>query len=69
MANDPLFDLSGKVAVITGGSGILCSAMAREFAGRGVRVALLGRTFARLEARWSNPPPGLLPAWHSWRIC
>lgn len=50
MANDPLFDLSGKVAVITGGSGILCSAMAREFAGRGVRVALLGRTFARLEA-------------------
>jgi NAD(P)-dependent dehydrogenase (short-subunit alcohol dehydrogenase family) len=28
MAFDPLFNLGGKVAVITGGSGILCSAIA-----------------------------------------
>ncbi len=50
MLYDPLFDLSGKVAVITGGAGILCSAIAREYAVRGVRVALLGRTLSRLEA-------------------
>ncbi|MFM8371274.1 MAG: SDR family oxidoreductase [Bacteroidota bacterium] len=50
MAFDPLFNLGGKVAVITGGSGILCSAIARAYADRGVRVALLGRTLARLES-------------------
>lgn len=36
--------LKGKVAVITGGSGILCAPMARELAGRGVKVAILGRS-------------------------
>lgn len=41
---DPLFNLSGKTAVVTGGSGILCGAMARALAERGVRVAILGRT-------------------------
>lgn len=35
--------LQGKVAVITGGSGILCAPMARELASRGVKVAILGR--------------------------
>lgn len=50
MVYDPLFNLDGRVAVITGGSGILCSAIARAYADRGVRVALLGRTLARLEA-------------------
>ncbi|MFC5471156.1 SDR family oxidoreductase [Cohnella suwonensis] len=35
---------NGKVAVITGGSGVLCSAMAKELAARGVKVAILNRT-------------------------
>ncbi len=37
-------NLKGKVAIITGGAGVLCSAMARELARQGVKVALLGRT-------------------------
>ena len=35
------FDLTGKVAVITGGAGILCSEMARQLAESGVSVAIL----------------------------
>jgi len=33
--------LEGKIAVITGGGGVLCSAFAEELAKRGVKVALL----------------------------
>lgn len=40
----------GKTAVITGAGGTLCSALARGLAREGVRVALLGRTLASLEA-------------------
>lgn len=36
-----LFDVSGKVAAITGGAGILCSEMARALAKAGVKVAIL----------------------------
>jgi NAD(P)-dependent dehydrogenase (short-subunit alcohol dehydrogenase family) len=39
----------GKVAVITGAGGTLCSAIAKELAGHGAKVALLGRTLASLE--------------------
>ncbi|ANY67973.1 D-mannonate oxidoreductase [Paenibacillus sp. BIHB 4019] len=39
--------LQGRVAVITGGSGILCGAMAEELARHGVRVAILNRTEAK----------------------
>jgi len=35
------FDISGKVAVITGGAGILCTTMAKELAKVGVSVAVL----------------------------
>lgn len=35
------FDLSGRVAVITGGAGILCSNMAKHLAEAGVKVAVL----------------------------
>lgn len=36
--------LRGKVAVITGGAGVLCRAMAMELARQGSRVAILNRT-------------------------
>jgi len=36
-------DLSGKVAVVTGGTGVLCSAMVRALGECGAAVAVLGR--------------------------
>ncbi len=36
-------DLSGKVAVVTGGTGVLCSAMVRALGECGASVAILGR--------------------------
>lgn len=48
---DPLFDLSDKVTVVTGASGVLCGAMAQELGERGAKVALLSRSKDKLEAR------------------
>ncbi len=39
-------DLNGKTAVITGGAGVLCGAIASHLASVGVKVAILGRTKA-----------------------
>lgn len=41
--------LRGKVAVITGGGGVLCSEFAREFGRLGVKVAILNRTQAKAD--------------------
>jgi NAD(P)-dependent dehydrogenase (short-subunit alcohol dehydrogenase family) len=38
-----------KTAVVTGAGGTLCSAVARDLASCGARVALLGRTFEKLD--------------------
>jgi NAD(P)-dependent dehydrogenase (short-subunit alcohol dehydrogenase family) len=41
MTTTRLFDLSGKTAVVTGGAGVLCSAMCKALAQSGVKVAIL----------------------------
>ena len=38
-------DLSGKVAVVTGAGGVLCSVLAKDLAQAGAKVALLNRTY------------------------
>lgn len=40
--------------MVTGAGGVLCSAVARELAARGARVALVGRTAAKLDAVAAN---------------
>lgn len=42
-------DLSGKTAIVTGGSGTLCSAMAWGLAKNGAKVALIGRNPEKME--------------------
>jgi len=42
-------DLTGKVAVVTGGGGVLCGEMAKALAACGAKVALIGRTLSSLE--------------------
>lgn len=39
----------GRVAVITGAGGVLCSVMAKALAEAGARVALLGRTAEKVQ--------------------
>jgi len=39
--NDNLFEVTGKRVAITGGAGVLCSAMARALAARGAKLAIL----------------------------
>jgi NAD(P)-dependent dehydrogenase (short-subunit alcohol dehydrogenase family) len=46
-----LFSLLGKVAVVIGGTGELCGAMAEGFAAAGATVALVGRDAAKARVR------------------
>ncbi len=46
-----LFSLAGKVAVVTGGTGELCGAMAEGLAGAGAEVVLVGRNAEKAGAR------------------
>ena len=46
-----LFDLAGRVAVVVGGTGELCGAMAEGLAAAGAEVVLVGRDEAKAGAR------------------
>jgi len=46
-----LFSLKGKTAVVIGGTGELCGAMAMALAGAGAEVVLVGRSQAKAVAR------------------
>lgn len=54
--SDPqsLFSLQGKTAVIIGGTGELCGAMAEGLAGAGAEVVLAGRSQEKADARLAN---------------
>ncbi|MFP4358380.1 MAG: SDR family oxidoreductase [Puniceicoccaceae bacterium] len=45
------FDLRGRVAVVIGGTGELCGAMAEGLASAGARIVLVGRSREKAEAR------------------
>lgn len=45
---------NGKVAVVTGAGGTLCSEMARQLAANGAQVVLMGRTREKLERTLSE---------------
>lgn len=54
-----LFDVEGKVAVVIGGTGVLCGAMAWGLWRAGCRVVLVGRNREKAEAhfqQWGSPP-------------
>ena len=42
-------DFEGKVAVVTGAGGTLCSVIAKDLADKGAKVALIGRTREKLQ--------------------
>jgi len=51
MGSTQLFNLSGSVAVVIGGTGELCGAMAQGFAEAGAQVVLVGRDAAKADAK------------------
>jgi NAD(P)-dependent dehydrogenase (short-subunit alcohol dehydrogenase family) len=53
-----LFDLSGQTAVVIGGTGVLCGAMAEGLAGAGAEVVLVGRNEAKAAERLASIASG-----------
>jgi len=45
-----MFDLTGKVAIVTGGAGVLGTALASGLANAGAKVGILSRTRSKVEA-------------------
>ena len=43
-------DFQGKIAVVTGGAGVLCSEFCRALSACGAKVAILNRTLSKAEA-------------------
>lgn len=70
-----LFDVSGKVAVVTGGSGVLGSNISEGLLKAGAKVAVIGAHSDRVEKRWKDlERPGekfaVLPVMCStWTVC
>lgn len=52
--NDPLFSLTGKTALVTGGASGIGAMIARGLAGRGVKTYITGRDAARTAAEASE---------------
>ena len=50
-AGTQLFDLSGKVAAVIGGTGVLGGTLCHAFGSAGAKVAVLGRSRERADAR------------------
>ncbi len=50
MTTNNLFDLSGKVAVVTGATGVLCQAMCRGLSAQGAKVVALARSQDKITA-------------------
>jgi NAD(P)-dependent dehydrogenase (short-subunit alcohol dehydrogenase family) len=48
---EELFSLEGKVAVVIGGTGVLCGEMAEGMAAAGATIALVGRDAAKAQKR------------------
>jgi 2-deoxy-D-gluconate 3-dehydrogenase len=51
---NPLFDLSGKVAIVTGGNGGIGLGMARGLAAAGADIAIVGRNEAKSAAAFAE---------------
>jgi len=51
MTKDPLFDLTGDVAIVVGGTGVLGGSLAEGLAAAGAKVAVVGRNEQRGQAR------------------
>ena len=61
VAPENLFDVQGKCIAITGGAGVLCSAMARALAARGAKVAVLDFNAEAAEALCGEIGPAAIP--------
>ncbi|MGA9089817.1 MAG: SDR family NAD(P)-dependent oxidoreductase, partial [Bradyrhizobium sp.] len=53
-----LFDLRGKVAIVTGGNGGIGLGMARGLADAGADIAIVGRNEAKSNAAVADLKPG-----------